>query len=196
MIDILGLGVTAQVGKDTAAEYLEERPGVKRVAFADALKSTASSLFGLSYEQCYGPVSVKEKVDPRYNLTPREIMQGLGEKMREIYPDIWIDTVLNITIPRLRAQGFSRFVISDVRYPNEAEKIKKVGGVVVKVTREGSGVTVGVNHSSETSMQDYTDYYKIIENNGTLDEFFLSVCDLAEEIGWQRLDERGSEISG
>ncbi len=184
MIDILGLGVTAQVGKDTAAEYLERWPGIKRVAFADTLKNVASDLFGLSYEQCYGSVSIKEKVDPRYNLTPREIMQGLGEKMREIYSDIWIDTVLNITIPQLREQGLCKFVISDVRYPNEAEKIKEAGGVVVKITREGSGVTVGADHSSETAMRDYTDYYKVIENNGTLDEFFLSIYDLAEEIGW------------
>ena len=82
---LIGFGCTAQVGKDTAAEYLEKKyPGrVKRVSFAEALKSVAMELFGLTWDQCYGPQEIKEAVDPRYNLTPREILQGIGEKMRE-----------------------------------------------------------------------------------------------------------------
>jgi hypothetical protein len=190
MVDILGLGVTAQVGKDIASEYLEDSfAGVKRVGFADKLKQIAMLLFGLSHEQVYGSVEVKEKVDPRYGITPREILQGIGEKMREIYPDIWIDTVIHTTIPELQEQGFDKFIISDVRYPNEAEKIQEIDGVVVKIVRDAGGVSVGANHSSETAMQDFTKYYKIIENNGTLDEFFVNVDVLAEEIGWQRLKE-------
>ncbi len=187
MIDVLGLGVTAQVGKDTAAEHIEENfPGAKRVAFADKLKNVAMLLFGLSHEQCYGPVSIKEKVDPRYGLTPREIMQGIGDKMRDIHPDIWIDTVFYTTIPELQEQGFDKFIISDVRYPNEADKIQNIDGVVVRIEREAGGVSVGGDHPSETSMLDYTNYHTTIENNGTLDEFFVNVDLLAEEIGWQR----------
>ena len=121
---VIGLGCTAQVGKDTAAEYWEEKyPGkVKRVGFADKLKQICMLLFGLSYEQCYGPKEVKEAIDPRYGKTPREIMQGVGEKMREIYPDIWVDTVFYTTIPEWQKEGFDCFVVSDVRYPNRGIK--------------------------------------------------------------------------
>ena len=200
MVEILGLGVTAQVGKDTAAEYIEAHyPGARRVGFADKLKQMAMLLFGLSHEQCYGPVEIKEKVDPRYNLTPREIMQGLGQKMREIHKDIWIDTVFYTTIPELQEQGFDKFIVSDVRYPNEANKIKDRHGEVVKVERQAGGVYVGANHSSETAMLDYDEdrYFAIVDNNGTLEEFFTSIDSIAEELGWQKLkDVKGQTRTG
>ena len=190
MVEILGLGVTAQVGKDTAAEYIEENyPGAHRVAFADKLKQISIMLFGLSQEQCYGPVEIKEKIDPRYGLTPREILQALGQKMREIYPDIWVDTVFYTTIPELKEQGFDKFIVSDVRYPNEADKVRDREGEVVKIEREAGGVSVGAKHTSETAMLNYTDYFTIVDNNGTLEEFYARIDTLAEELGWQSKEE-------
>ena len=197
-MEIVGFGCTAQVGKDTAAEYLEkEFPGrVKRVAFADKLKKVAMDLFGLSWEQCYGSQEIKEAVDPRYGLTPREILQGIGEKMRDVYPDIWVDTVFNTTIPELEKQGFDCVVISDVRYPNEADKIHKEGGYVVKVTRKGSGVTVGASHSSETSMKDYHDFDYILENDSSLGVYFEKLNVLMEDIGYNGREERQDNYGG
>jgi len=181
---IIGLGCTAQVGKDTAADYLEKKyPGrVKKVAFADKLKRTAMELFGLTWEQCYGDQKTKETVDPRYGLTPREILQGIGEKLREICPSIWVDTVFNTTIPELEKEGFDIFVISDVRYPNEGDKIHEHDGVVVKIIRDKGGVTVGQEHSSETSMQNYEDFDFVIENNTTFREFYTKVEGVMEVI--------------
>lgn len=199
MVEILGLGVTAQVGKDTAADYIEENyPGAKRVAFADKVKDVGMMLFGLSWEQCYGEVDIKEKVDPRYGITPREILQGIGEKMREIYPDIWVDTVFYTTVPELQEQGFDKFVVSDVRYPNEADKIQERNGEVVKVQRAAGGVSVGANHSSETAMREYAEdkYFAIVNNDGTLEEFFASIDTLAQELGWQKSNaEKGQTLT-
>jgi len=137
---VIGLGCTAQVGKDTAAEYWEKKyPGrVKRVAFADKLKQVCMLLFGFSHEQCYGSKEIKETVDSRYGMSPREILQKVGEGMRKVYPNIWVDTVFNTTIPPLQEEGFDCFIISDVRYPNEGDKILSIGGTLVKVLREDS----------------------------------------------------------
>ncbi len=189
---LVGLGCTAQVGKDTAAEYLEKKyPGrVKRVGFADKLKEICMLLYGLSYEQCYGPKEIKEAIDPRYGLSPRAIMQGVGQKMREVYPDIWIDTVFNTTIPEFEKEGYDCFVISDVRYPNEGDKILAAGGTLVKVLRAHAGVEVGADHSSETSMQDYRDFDFIIDNNGTFEEYFGKLDKLMEEIKYGREERR------
>lgn len=185
---IVGLGCTAQVGKDTAASYLEKKhPGkVKRVAFADKLKQMAMDVFGLTQEQCYGAVEVKEAVDPRYGLSPREIMQGIGEKMREIYPAIWVDTVFNSTIPELEQQGYNCVVISDVRYPNEGDKVHEHGGFVVRIDRKSGGTSVGASHSSETAMANYEDFDFIVENNGTFEGFFEQIDRMMEEIGYGR----------
>lgn len=181
---IVGLGTTAQVGKDTAAEYLVSKyPGkVKRVAFADKVKDVARLVFGLSEEQMYGPVSVKEAVDGRYGITPREIMQGIGDKMRGIYTPIWVETLFNTTVPHWEKQGYEVFVISDVRYPNEADFIHKQGGYVVKITRDAGGVSVGQQHSSEVSMNDYTNFDFQIVNNGSLEDYYNKIDEMMEVI--------------
>ncbi len=181
---LIGLGCTAQVGKDTAAEYWEKKyPGiVKRVGFADKLKEVCMLLFGLSHEQCYGSKEIKETVDPRYGMSPREIMQKVGAGMRKIYPEIWVDTVFYTTIPAHQKEGYAFFVISDVRYPNEGDKVHAESGTLVKVLRKGAGVEVGANHSSETAMRDYKDFDFIIDNNGSFEEYFEKLDELMEEI--------------
>jgi len=181
---VIGLGCTAQVGKDTAAEYWEKKyPGiVKRVGFADKLKEVCMLLFGLSHEQCYGSKEIKEAVDPRYGLSPRAILQGVGQKMREVYPDIWVDTVFNTTIPELQKAAYDCFVVSDVRYPNEGDKVHQEGGTLIKVLRDAGGVDVGADHSSETAMRDYTDFDFIIDNNGSFEEYFETLDKLMEQI--------------
>jgi hypothetical protein len=180
---VVGFGCTAQVGKDTAANYLQEKyPGkLKRVAFADELKKAAMVIFGLSREQCFGPQEIKEAIDPRYGKSPRQLLQELGEKMREIFPDIWIVKVFDQAIPELQEQGYDCFVISDVRYPNEAEWIRKQGGVVTRVDREEGGVTVGAEHSSETAMRNFVCDVEI-SNNGTFEEYFEKLDRMMEEV--------------
>ena len=181
---LIGLGCTAQVGKDTAAEYWEKKyPGiVKRVGFADKLKEVCMLLFGLSHEQCYGSKEIKEAIDPRYGISPRAIMQGVGEKMREIYPNIWVDTVFYTTIPTYLENGFDCFIVSDVRYPNEGDKVHKEGGTLVKVLRDEGGVIHGAQHSSETAMKNYTNFDFIIDNNGTFEAYYERLDKLMEEI--------------
>jgi hypothetical protein len=193
---IIGLGCKAQVGKDTAAEYIENKfPGkAKRLAFADKLKQIAMDLFGLTYEQCYGSKEVKETVDPRYGLSPREIMQKLGEKMREIHPSIWVDTVFNSTLPKLKEEGYECFVISDVRYPNEGDQVHAHGGVVVRVDRDAGGTSVGSNHPSETSMNDYKEFDFILKNNSSLEDYLTQIEELLEDVnyygGTKRVNQR------
>jgi len=180
---VVGFGCTAQVGKDTAANYLQEKyPGkLKRVAFADELKKAAMVIFGLSREQCFGSQEIKETIDPRYGKSPRQLLQELGEKMRDIFPDIWVVKVFNEAIPELQEQGYDCFAISDVRYPNEAEWIRKQGGVVARVDREESGVTVGAEHSSETAMRNFVCDVEI-SNNGTFEEYFEKLDTMMEEV--------------
>jgi hypothetical protein len=181
---VIGLGATAQVGKDTAATYLEKKyPGrFKRVAFADKLKQITMDLFGLSWEQCYGPQEIKEAIDPRYGKSPRKIMQEVGEKMREIYPDIWVDTVFHTTIPKHEKEGYDCFAASDMRYPNEADGIRRRFGFAVRVDRDGVGVEVGKEHSSETALKDYKYFDFTIDNNGSFEEFYTRVDEMMEKI--------------
>lgn len=189
---LLGLGCKAQVGKDTAADYLERKFSyAKKVSFADKVKKVGIEVFGLSHEQCYGPKEIKETIDPRYGLTPREILQGIGEKLREIYEDIWVDTVFYTTIPELEKEGYNFFIISDVRYPNEADKVREAGGKAVRIDRAAGGTSVGSDHPSETSLDSYENFDFIIENNGSTWDYFDKIDKLVEDLQYGQDREEG-----
>jgi len=60
-------------------------------------------------------------------------------------------------------------LVDDVRFVNELEIIKKHGGVFIKIERPGfNGAN---NHSSENSLDHYSDWSLVILNNGSLKEF-------------------------
>jgi hypothetical protein len=60
-------------------------------------------------------------------------------------------------------------LIDDVRFMNELDAIKQHGGLIVKIERPGfDGAN---NHASETSLDEYNDWDRILLNDSTLDEF-------------------------
>lgn len=140
---IIGVTGRKRSGKDTIGKYLVENHGFTRVAFADSLKEACKIIFGFSDEQVYGD-ELKEVIDEYWNHSPREILQKVGtELFRDQLPrvcgnigdDIWIRSVER-QINNLRKQGHQRFVITDVRFENELNFIKKQkNGYVWKVIR-------------------------------------------------------------
>lgn len=67
-------------------------------------------------------------------LSGRQYLQNLGNEARTVFGEnFWVDQVL----PREPLNDTSTLVISDVRYPNEAERIRALGGVVWEVVRPG-----------------------------------------------------------
>jgi hypothetical protein len=66
----------------------------------------------------------------------RQRLVDVGEAARDyIGPAVWVNALLNRVVPRL-ADGTS-VVVSDVRYPNEADALRFEGGIVVAVDRPG-----------------------------------------------------------
>jgi hypothetical protein len=71
----------------------------------------------------------------------------------------------------------SRWIITDVRFPNEAEAIKKHGGIVIRINRD---VDTN-NHLSETALDDYEFDY-VIDNNSDMYKLALDVKAIAEKL--------------
>lgn len=141
-LSIIGISGKKGNGKDTIGTHLIEKHGYVRVAFADSLKKGCQEIFGLSDEQVFGN-DLKEVVDEYWGHTPREILQKIGtdlirnnisKHLPNIGPDIWIRSVER-QMKNLQEQGFNKFVITDVRFPNELEWIKKKNGRTIKVVR-------------------------------------------------------------
>lgn len=158
---IIGLSGAAGSGKDTAAAGLI---GFYPLAFAKPLKDGSKPLFDLTDEQLYG--KLKEKPDPRWGVSPREIMQYLGDHCRNYNPNFFV-THMRYRIEKAQEQGIKNIVVTDVRYDNEAKLIKELGGKIVKIERDIT-TTKHTRHSSEkgilTQLIDHT-----IVNNGTIE---------------------------
>ena len=142
---ILGICGFAGSGKSTVADILEKNHGFKKISFASPLKEMVASIFCWNRDLLEGLTKEsrewREKVDPWWsdrlqfaNLTPRMVLQIMGtEVMREHYHnDIWIASMEK----QLLENFHNRLVITDCRFPNELDAIKKQGGDIIYVSRK------------------------------------------------------------
>lgn len=165
------VGFTGKMGsgKDTAGErlaFLSERPAT-RLGFADLLKESAAALFDF-----HPSVWETAKNDPnatitfeqggeQIKLTAREFLQRYGtEAHREIFADdFWVDAAL---VPAKHDRR-GLYYVTDCRFPNEAEQIKRMGGVVIQV--HGPGESAVVLHASEQQLApELIDFHILNEN--------------------------------
>lgn len=95
----------------------------------------------------------------RYRTSYRKVLQLVGSEVcRHFQGDIWVKQVEDVLRSPENKDG--KFVISDVRFDNEARMIRDTGGIILRVVREG---TMNDGHSSEKGVDDkYIDY--VIEN--------------------------------
>ena len=161
--------------------------------FAGKLKQIASILTGISIRQFedqefkktflseeWDRVYTKVLSDEEYTvqMTVREFLQRLGtDALRDnVHPDIWVNSLfVDFKPPKMSEYNPSNWIISDLRFPNEAQAIKDKGGICIRVIR---GVEKAPNpdlyHVSETSLDDYSFDFIIYNNN--------SIEDLIEEV--------------
>lgn len=168
---IIGLAGKARSGKNTMADYLTKKYGYIQVSFAGALKNATRAIFGFSEEQVNG--SLKEVMDPLWGFTPRYALQKLGtEGVRNIFgADTWV-RALKVSIKQdlaaamqNEAEPILRFVVTDVRFPNEADAIKDWGGKVWRLTRLDFGGDLpskAAAHPSETALDSYEKWDAVI----------------------------------
>jgi hypothetical protein len=140
---IVGLVGFIGSGKGTAGDILAAR-GFLRDSFAAPVKDAVSVIFGWPRFLLEGDTNqsraFREMPDDFWSevmgrpFTPREALQQMGtEAGRNVYhPDIWTRALeRRIT----SSNDKSDFVITDVRFNNEAKLIRQLGGRVIEVTR-------------------------------------------------------------
>lgn len=154
---LIGLNGKAKSGKTTVSNYLQRVHRFGELSFAHPLKQIVIDLFDMTPDQVYDG-DLKEKIDLRYGMSPRRILQHLGtDVLREMYPNVWVDYLVRryrkVTSPGLRV------VVSDVRFRNEREAIEKEGGVVWKIIRrDNPGSSSGIQgHASECDLDGVRD---------------------------------------
>jgi hypothetical protein len=174
---IIGLSGYAQSGKDSTAELLCLKYGYKRLAFADPMRQALLTI----NPQLDSITRVSDLVEDygwdlaKKNPEIRRLLQVLGTDFgrKMLGDDVWI----NIALSGIKSED--KIVVSDVRFPNEAEAIKKLGGTVWRINRHNHTAVNG--HTSERAMDNYMFNY-VIYNDGTLAELSDEVFALAKEL--------------
>lgn len=141
---VVGFAGLARSGKSTAAQYLVDLYDFKRIRFAQALKDMLRAV-GLGDREIDGDLK-EVPCDLLGGKTPRFAMQTIGTEWGRnlIAPDIWI-RVWQGAVGRLPAD--QAVVCDDVRFPNEVEAIRSLGGIIVRLDRHSAGIAGG--HVSE-----------------------------------------------
>ena len=170
--NLIGICGRKRHGKDTLGDYLVENYGYTKIGFADALKEACRCIFGFNDDQLYG--NSKEIDDEFWGASPRKVLQYIGtdlfrDQLSVVLPgvkdDIWIKVVEN----KILQNPDKKYVITDVRFANELEFIKRHGGISIKVKRDTLKATD--SHISE-SFIDELETDAVIKNNGTLEQLY------------------------
>lgn len=165
-VSVVGLSGWARAGKDTVADYLVTNYGYRKMSFADPMKEALVKLNPMIHvgnNLVYlGSVIDKIGWEDLKGLSPeiRPLLQRFGTEVgREMFGEnFWVDYALD-SVP-----NGSKIVFADVRFPNEADAIKNLGGNVVRIEREGFGPAN--DHISEHALDEYKFDEKIYNNEG------------------------------
>lgn len=178
---IIGFAGAKGSGKDTGFKLLDELyPNrFQRVAFADPIKNTICQIFGLTVDQLNTVKRVTDIaiVDTNTNdhyghLSGRDLVREIGMLMRNYDDQQFNRYVENI----IKSNPNQDFIITDVRFDNEIELIKRIGGVVVRVDRD---CCLYDNHVTEQQCQN-PDY--IIDNNHDLQYYKDQITNIIEHL--------------
>lgn len=170
-MNIIGIAGKKRVGKDTVCEIIRllmedsGRP-VIRIGFADALKQEVSNATGHT-------VDYIEQHKDNFRL----ILQGWGTDYRRHLHgnNYWINKCKDSIRFAIERHPSALIIVPDVRFLNEAEAIKKLGGLLWQVKRQQKGDCD--IHSSETELDNYDGWNSILDNNGSLNDLYTLVKD-------------------
>jgi len=176
---LIGLAGKARSGKDTIADIWANERRVSRYALADPVRHAAAAMFNMQFEQFTGDNPNRDKIDPFWGISPRRMIQLVGTECgREVFrPDIWTKNAEM----RLRAcrelNHFASlpsdyFIVTDIRFNDEADWIRKQGGRVIHILRNNDPEVEA--HKSENGVDIVTGDLAI-HNTGSLGNLKLTV---------------------
>jgi len=164
---IIGLSGYAQSGKDTVANILVQHHGYKRVAFADKIRECLFALDPIISVRAEFPLHLSEYFDDfgweaaKKVTEVRRLMQVLGTEVGRniIDPQLWIEMALG------NVEVGDKVVVTDVRFPDEAQEIKWMFGEIWRIERRGIYAANG--HTSETALDDWI-FDRTLDNSGDI----------------------------
>jgi hypothetical protein len=176
---IIGLTGPAGSGKDTVRQMLEQNHHCTGLAFADPMRAMLTPLLDLCGvgNEWMTQRELKELPIPGLGQSYRVLAQRLGTEWgRSIDPDFWIKVAAASMAEVMNIKGPDTvFVISDVRFDNEAQWVKDHGGVIWHIHRPAAQAVAA--HQSENGIRPELVDANILNNN-TLSDLDVKVMQM------------------
>lgn len=133
---------------------------------------------------------VVEDGDEIHKFTYRTFLQELGtDVLRNWIPNIhvnatfsaWKPTPVPVTKAKISGWGgnkgglaiqkeaYPKWIITDMRFPNELIAIQQRGGITIRINRPDTAVGT---HLSEIALDDYQFFDEVIDNDGTMEDLY------------------------
>lgn len=156
---IIGISGKIGSGKSTVTKFLidnmQEFNFVEK-SFAYNVKAIASIISGLPIEVAMSQEGKNRELPLYGNMTVGKLLQVIGTDLfRDHFDDmVWVKSLF---APYDAAKD--NWIVSDVRFKNEADYVKRMGGILVRLEGDPAGVraksTRDLDHPSETDLDDY-----------------------------------------
>lgn len=187
-------------GKTTLGSILQVEYGYTPISIAAPLKEMVRTHFGLTVEQTDGefkehptqyrrqgaPAGFITKIDDSF-WTPRRIMIETGRFYRSVDPDFWVKKLFDQIKTEPQAQ-MGTYVITDVRFKNEIEWMRRHGALTVRLERPEEFTGANIDDPSETELDDYEgwDIHVKARENTEMDDLhriagFINGCIIARD---------------
>ena len=149
--------------------WLEEKSEWEIKKFAGKLKDIASHLTGIDIEDFEDQEFKKTNLEPEWGMTVREFLQKLGtDALRTgLHDNVWVNALMADYKPIEYGDDeqphLPNWIITDCRFPIEAQVIKDKGGIIIRIDRPG--IEPINNHPSEVGLDHWNFDYKIVNNS-------------------------------
>lgn len=157
--------------------WLEEESGWEIKKWAGKLKTIASMLTGIPVQKFEDQEFKKTDLGPEWNMTVRDFLQKLGtEGLRTgLHENTWVNALMADYQPLgydplTEGEIYPNWIITDTRFPNEAQAIKDAGGIIIRVDRPG--VSAINAHPSETGLDNWDFDHKIMNGSDLVSLMF------------------------
>lgn len=186
--NLVGIVGPLQSGKDTTVDYLTVKKGFTRYAFADPIKKGLQKMLGFTDEQLWGTNAQKEAIDPFWGVSARRMLQLVGTELFQfdihkytkpgefdVNRGVWVHRFKKWYGENYPKNPDLRVAISDMRFMHEAQFIKNMGGIIVKIHRPS--IERKDTHASEAEYMRIKEDILIV-NDGTLEDFYKKLDEI------------------
>src|SRR5699024_6422004 len=180
--NLIALTGKLRSGKTTASTHISAIYGHSALSFGSYVNYYAGQIFGTNT-----------------NKKPRKLLQDFGQAMRKIDENVWVRKLEGTKEMYERVFDKTRFVIDDLRQPNEYRWARENGFTIIRINsaedvrieqakKEGDEFTEkDLAHDTERYVDEFEVDYEV-NNNGDYNDFIKQIDNIMEDLNVSKLD--------